>query len=112
MRRQRAFTVLAARRSGRKRPQPRNAGVMAALEHVTRSIAARSDAQLRALPQQSLEDSWFFRWDATASLEYNLYQFFDLLDLYARKCERWEHLHGGHVCLVERVRDGYVLPKI
>jgi hypothetical protein len=83
-----------------------------ALQQAARAITAHADAHIRSLPQPALEDSWFFRWDATAPLDQNIYEFFDLLDLYARTCERWEHLHGGHVRLVERVRDRYVLPKI
>lgn len=112
MSRRREFSALAARRTGRK-PLPARAPLrLVALQQAARAITAHSDAHIRSLPQLALEDSWFFRWDATAPLDLNLYEFFDLLDLYARTCERWEHLHGGHVGLVERVRDRYVLPKI
>lgn len=112
MRRRREFSALAARRSGHRRLPARAALFGVALQKTARAIAGHSDAHLRSLPQSALEDSWFFRWDATAPLDLNLYEFFDFLELYARTCERWEHLHGGHVGLVERVRDRYVLPKI
>ena len=59
-----------------------------------------------------LERFWFFRWDESAKLEWNIYQFTDLLELYRRQCRRWEEMHNGSVCVVERVRDKYLLPKI
>lgn len=32
--------------------------------------------------------------------------------MYARSCQRWEEIHNGYVCVVERVRDKYIIPKI
>jgi hypothetical protein len=35
-----------------------------------------------------------------------------MLNLYQNKCRRWEEMHNGSSCVVERVRDTYVMPKI
>lgn len=41
-----------------------------------------------------------------------MYEFFDMLELYKHFCSDWEEMHHGHVCVVERVRDKYLMPKI
>jgi len=53
-----------------------------------------------------------FTWNESASLEWNLYQFHDKLRLYGSFCRRWEGIHNGSCCVVERVRDTYLMPKI
>jgi len=62
--------------------------------------------------EAELESYWHFKHDKSASLEWNLYQFHDLLKLYGSFCRRWEEHHNGSVCVVERVRDKYLMPKI
>jgi hypothetical protein len=68
--------------------------------------------ELFATPPDGLDCYWFFRWDATKSPEWNTYQFHDLLKLYGAQCRRWEEHHHGSCCVVERVRDKYLMPKI
>jgi len=68
--------------------------------------------ELYAKSQAELEDYWYFEWDAERNVAANIYNFHDLLKLYGNACRKWEYHHNGHVCLVERVRDKYLMPKI
>ena len=87
-------------------------GLTAGLDAFCTGILRHADDELREMASADLERFWFFRWDESAKLEWNIYQFTDLLDLYRRQCRRWEEMHNGSVCVVERVRDKYLLPKI
>jgi hypothetical protein len=75
-------------------------------------MAAAFDVELYAKSQAQLEEDWFFVWDDSAALEWNIYKFHDLLKLYGSQCRRWEERHNGPCCVVERVRDQYLMPKI
>lgn len=75
-------------------------------------ILARGEAELQQMQQADLEQYWHFHWDAEAPLEWNIYQFHDMLRLYGSFCRRWEEKHNGTCCVVERVRDAYLMPKI
>jgi hypothetical protein len=55
---------------------------------------------------------WFFKWDSTKSVEWNTYEFNEMLDMHRQQCRKWEERHGGYICVVERVRDKYLLPRI
>lgn len=79
-----------------------------ALTGLMRSI----DAEYEAMPEAELEKRWHFRYKTERSLAWNMYEFHDLLSLYAGSCRRWEEIHNGHSLVVERVRDKYILPKI
>ncbi len=79
---------------------------------VLKGLADRGNAGLRAMEQSDLEQYWHFVWDDSASLEWNLYKFHQALGLYGRFCRRWEETHNGSCCVVERVRDTYLMPKI
>lgn len=84
-----------------------------ALEEVFTGILTRSQDELRTITDPTeLERFWFFKYDPKASMEWNAYQFHSMLDLYKNKCRRWEELHNGSCCVVERVRDQYLMPKI
>lgn len=82
------------------------------LAEVFGGILKRSDDELLACTQEQLERYWFFKWNPDRSKAWNFYEFHELLDLYRRKCRQWEEHYNGHVCVVERVRDKYLLPKI
>ena len=63
--------------------------------------------------ESELEEAyWHFKWDASTSLEWNIYRFCDMLKLYGGFCRRWEEAKHGSCCVVERVRDKYIMPKI
>ena len=82
------------------------------IEEVITNFVKRSDSVLLEGSELDLEKHWFFSWDEKASIEWNTYQFSDLLELYKRVCRRWEEHHNGYLCVVERVRDKYLMPKI
>jgi hypothetical protein len=75
-------------------------------------IVAAGHAELRQMVAADLEAHWHFRWDETVPVPVNLYRFHRMLDLYGNFCRRWEEMHNGSACVVERVRDRYLMPKI
>lgn len=76
------------------------------------SLAKHFDDELYALSESQLAEQWYFRWDAHKSVVWNLYVFSDMLEMHKRRCRRWEEHHNGSVCVVERVRDKYLMPRI
>lgn len=82
------------------------------IENVINGMLAGIEKELQEMSQDQLESYWFFKWDDTKSKEWNTYQFHDLLRLYGSQCRRWEEKHNGSGCVVERVRDKYLMPKI
>ncbi len=64
------------------------------------------------MTQPQLEGYWFFKWNHTTSLAANIYKFHKLLSAYGSQCRRWEEMHNGSCCVVERVCDTYLMPKI
>ena len=87
-------------------------GVQAVIGEVITGLLARADREIAEASQADLEGYWFFRWDPARSVAWNTYQFVDLLRLYQSHCRRWEERHHGSQCVVERVRDTYLMPKI
>lgn len=79
---------------------------------VINGILAGAEKELQEMSESQLERYWFFKWDDSKSKEWNTYQFHDLLKLYGSQCRRWEEKHNGSCCVVERVRDKYLMPKI
>lgn len=82
------------------------------IDDVVTALHRSFSDELHATPPDGLDRYWFFCWDATKSTEWNTYQFHDLLKLYGAQCRRWEEHHNGISCVVERVRDKYLMPKI
>lgn len=70
------------------------------------------EAEYVSMSEDELESKWHFKFDKDHSLEWNLYQFLSLITLYSGSCRRWEEMHNGSSCVVERVRDKYTMPKI
>lgn len=83
-----------------------------ALSDVMTAIVEGGQRELQGKSQEELEEYWFFQFDPKVAPEENLYEFTDLLDLYSRHVRRWEEHHHGSCCVVERVRDKYLMPKI
>lgn len=79
---------------------------------VLTSLSDRFDNDLYSKTEAQLEEYWFFTWEETHSLDWNIYNFNKALDLYRGRCRRWEEKHNGCCCVVERVRDKYLMPKI
>lgn len=80
--------------------------------NVFRGILDRAEAEYKTMTEADLEKHWFFRYDHNEPIYYNMYLFYDAMSMYARSCQRWEEIHNGYVCVVERVRDKYIIPKI
>lgn len=78
-----------------------------------KSLNATFDEELYSTPEDQLEKEYYhFNWENDRSILWNIYQFSDSLELYKRFCRRWEEKHNGSCCVVERVRDTYLMPKI
>lgn len=58
------------------------------------------------------KESWYFTYDPTMSVEWNLYMFTSALESFKRTMRDWETHHNGNLCVVERVRDAYIMPRI
>ena len=82
------------------------------IRDVITTLSLRFDDELFQKTEAELEENWFFRWDDSISLEENTYRFYDMLELYGSFCRRWEERHNGSCCVVERIRDKYLMPKI
>lgn len=84
-------------------------------EDIAKTVTRIADEYVRELERMTrpgLETAWHFQWSEMLSLEDNTYRFYRALDLYGRVCRRWEEMHNGPSCVVERVRDRYLMPKI
>lgn len=83
-----------------------------ALSDVMSAVIKQSDSELHLMKQSDLEKFWHFRWNDSCNIDQNIYEFHDLLGMYGRQCRRWEEIHHGRMCAVERVRDRHLMPKI
>lgn len=79
---------------------------------VLAAIATRAEAEIMALDASGIAAKWYWRWDDGKSIEWNTYKFSDALESHKRRCRRWEEFHNGTCCVVERVRDKYVMPRV
>ncbi len=82
------------------------------LKEVMKTIIDESDEDLYSKTQEELEKYWFFKFNTSKSLETNIYEFHEKLELYKHFCRQWEEHHNGPVCVVGRVRDKYLWNKI
>ena len=82
------------------------------IESVLSGILERADDELISTKNEDLEKYFYFQYDENRSKEWNLYKFSDALEMYKSRCRRWEEFHCGSSCVVERVRDKYLMPKI
>lgn len=82
------------------------------INNVLASMIGRFQSELFATDEKNLEKYWHFKWNNNASVELNTYEFTEMLEIYNRNCRKWEEHHNGISCVVERVRDKYLMPKI
>lgn len=87
-------------------------GLDKAIGEAITSLAKGFDNELFALSQDDLASQWYFAWDDRCGMAWNLYRFSDMLEMHKRRCRRWEEHHNGHECVVERVRDKYLMPRV
>lgn len=71
-----------------------------------------SDNKLLAMSETEVDMQWYWCWEEGQSAEWNTYKFSDALEVHKRQCRRWEEFHNGNGCVVERVRDKYVMPRV
>lgn len=76
------------------------------------ALDAAFQEDLFACEEEDLENYWHFEYNNDRSLVHNLYTFYDRLKLYEGFCRRWEEHTNGSCCVVERVRDKYIISKI
>jgi hypothetical protein len=82
------------------------------IKNVLTSLVESFDKEITDKSQNELEGYWFFKWDDSRSIDKNIYEFTKMLDLYKSHCREWEESHNGICCVVEKVRDTYLMPKI
>ena len=82
------------------------------IQDVLLLMQTRIENDIKNEKEEDLEKHWRYKWDNINSIEENMYNFYDMLDLYSSHCKHWEEIHNGMCCLVERVRDKYIFPKI
>ena len=75
-------------------------------------LLRRVEAEYQTMTEADLASRWYFRFEEDKPIAWNMYQFHGCLTLYGGSCRRWEELHNGSACVVERVRDKYLMPKI
>lgn len=80
--------------------------------NVLTGIMRRVEVEYHMMTEAELERHWYFRFEPKSTLAWNMYQFNSCLTLYGGSCRRWEEIHNGSCCVVERVRDKYLMPKI
>jgi len=79
---------------------------------VLSGILKSSERELFSKTKEELEGYWYFKFNHDLTIADNLYEFYNLLSLYKSFCRRWEEEKNGACCVVERVRDLYLMPKI
>ena len=79
---------------------------------VLTSLIASADKDLMELSEDELSEQWYWQWDNSCSIEWNIYKFSDMLEMHKRRCRRWEEQHNGNCCVVERVREKYLMPRV
>ncbi len=75
-------------------------------------LMKRIDAEYQSMTENDVRARWYFKFDGEKPLRINIYEFHKMLELYRSSCRRWEEMHNGSSCVVERVRDKYLMPKI
>lgn len=79
---------------------------------VITGISKRLDNDLLSTSADLIAAEWYWHWDKGQSVEWNTYKFSDILEMHKRRWRRWEEHHNGSFCVVERVRDKYVMPRV
>lgn len=67
----------------------------ALLAETITALADSFDRDLFSQTKEQLEERWFFAFDASKSVEANIYSFHDMLKLYGGFCRRWEEHTTG-----------------
>jgi len=84
----------------------------AAIKEVLSSLVSNTEKALLEKQESDLGSLWYWKWDENQSIEWNTYKFSDYLESFKWNCRRWEEHHNGSCCVVERVRDKYIMPRV
>jgi len=84
----------------------------AVFEEILSSLVSNSEKELFGKKESDLSYMWYWAWDEDQSIEWNTYKFSDYLESFKRICRRWEEHHNGSCCVVERVRDKYIMSRV
>lgn len=76
------------------------------------TIVATADRELLTLDEDELAAQWYWQWRLDRDAAWNMYEFSAMLEMHKRRCRRWEEHHNGNCCVVERVRDKYLIPRV
>jgi len=80
---------------------------------VLNGVLGREYQKLLATEEGDLRKHyWFFKYEKDNSPSWNLYQFSQCFEHYRLRMRRWEEYHNGTRCVVERVRDQYLMPEV
>lgn len=79
---------------------------------VITELTTRFDAELIAKSAEEIAAEWYFSWEENSGVVWNTYKFSDILESHKRRWRRWEEHHNGSCCIVERVRDKYVMARV
>ena len=82
------------------------------ISKVINNIIKNGNDELFAKTESELEGYWHFEWNPSSTIEWNIYRFYSMLKVYGSFCRKWEEHHSDSCCVVERVRDKYLMPKI
>ena len=82
------------------------------LKEIIELMTTGFENDLFSKSEEELESYWYFKFDHKKTLPQSIYEFYDMLSLYHNFCRRWESHHNGTCCIIERVRDKYLMPKI
>ena len=81
--------------------------------NVAKGILKQTKEELMSKSKEQLEEYWFFDFnEGLDDIEWFSYKFYKALDLYGSFCREWEEEKNGSVCVVERARKNYLMPKI
>lgn len=94
------------------RTEAKESDTKEAIKTVLTSIVAASNNELLLMSEDELKYAWYFRWEPQHSVGYNVYQFSGMLEMLKERTRRWEEHHNGSCCVVERVRDKYLMPRV
>lgn len=86
--------------------------VKAEIKKVIHGMVDSFTTEVLAMSAEQISEEFFWSWDVTRTPAANLYLFFDALALHRRRWRMWEEHHNGSCCIVERVRDKYIMPRI
>lgn len=92
--------------------EEKNDKTMKDIKTIITSLSSKIDDELFLKDKDGLEEYWHFQFSDKKKATDNMYEFYHMLKLYEHFCRRWEDHHNGSCCVVERVRDQYLMPKI